>query len=135
MILDGRLRKRIEFHFFNYNADKLIESDTVRDIAESGLTADFNRIGSRAGRTPNLTEKKGLLLYEQSKRYLWPKVVENTFTAFRFEPEYEIMHKRYVERVAYKELFAKGLPERTYWYWRDRWLDYAYMWAKEYKLL
>lgn len=135
-MLTKRLRKQIEWHFYNYKADLALYNDRVRDILESGLTANFDRVGSFGGGTPSSpTERKALQLEALDREYGWATVVRNTFNAFRFEPEYEIMVALYIEHRSRREIFSGGLWETSFYRWRDNWLEHAYKWAKELKLL
>lgn len=134
-MLTKRLRNQIEWHFYNYPADMALYNERVREIAESGLSMNYERIGS-GGNTPGSpTERKAILLEELDREKTWATVVRNTFNAFRFEPEFKVMEKLYIYRVPYKELFSGDVWERTYWRWRDKWLEYAYKWAKKFRLL
>lgn len=133
-MLTTRLRKQIEWHFYNYEADLALYEDRVRDIIDSGLTVEFGRVGSGT-RPGNPTESKVMRLDELDNRRSWAAVVRNTFNAFKFEPEYDIMVALYVNGKQYRELCTGGLWERTLYRWRDKWLEYAYKWAKEFKLI
>lgn len=134
-MLTKRLRSQIEWHFYNYPADMALYNERVRDIAEAGLSMNYERIGS-GGNTPGSpTERKAVLLEELDQEKTWATVVRNTFNAFRFEPEFKVMEKLYIYRVPYKELFSNGLWETTFFRWRDKWLEYALKWAKKFKLL
>lgn len=134
-MLTKRLRSQIEWHFYNYPADMALYNERVREIAESGLSMNYERIGS-GGNTPGSpTERKAVLLEELDREKTWATVVRNTFNAFRFEPEFKVMEKLYIYRVPYKELFSNGLWETTFFRWRDKWLEYALKWAKKFKLL
>lgn len=133
--LTKRLRDKIEWHFYNFPADMSIYKERRREILESGMGVNYERVGSGGGLPSNPTERKAILLEELEQEKTWATVVRNTFNAFRFEPEYKVMEQLYVHRVPYKELFCKGVGERTYWRWRDNWLEYAYKWAKKFRLL
>ena len=134
-MLTKRVREQIEWHFFNYPADLATYKERRREIVESGMGVNFERVGSSGGLPGNPTERKAILLEELEQEKSWAAVVRNTFNAFRFEPEYEVMEKLYIKGVSYKEIFCEGVGERTYWRWRDKWLGYAYQWAKKFKLL
>lgn len=133
-MLTTRLRKQIEWHFYNYTADIALYQDKARDIISDGLTANFGRIGSSTDRG-NPTEDKVLRLAALDGERTWATVVRNTFNAFRFEPEYEVMIALYIDKCTYKDLYANGIWERTLYRWRDKWLEYAFKWAKEFNLL
>ena len=134
-MLTKRLRSQIEWHFYNYPADMALYNERVREIAESGLTANYDRIGS-GGNTPGSpTERKAIMLEALEQERSWATVVRNTFVAFQFEPEYEIMTELYINRRKYKEILCNGLWQSTFWRWRDNWLEYAYKWAQKFNLL
>ncbi len=133
-MLTKKLRKQIEGHFYNYKENLNIYNGKVRDILESGLTADLESIG-RSHSPGNPTEIKALKLAALDGDRTWEAVVHNTFNAFRFEPEYAIMVELYIKGRKRKELFCNGLWENTFYRWREKWLEHAYMWAKEFKLI
>jgi hypothetical protein len=46
----------------------------------------------------------------------------------------------YINKKRYREIIKNrnnkyGLAESTFFYWRERWLNTALMWAKEFELL
>lgn len=129
------IRRQLEWHFRNYEADKALQSIKANDIAESNIVVGFSKIGSNKCGKADPTARKALLICEINDRGSWAAVVENTFKAFRFEPEYEIMTALYIEKKTWQQFLADGFNESTFWYWRDRWLEVAYQWAKEYELL
>lgn len=133
-MLTKRLRKQIEWHFKNYNADAALYEDRVREIVDSGLTANYSGIRGGGG-VSSPTEIKGLRLLEIDNEQSWAAVVRNTFIAFRFEPEHKVMVELYIKGRPLKELLCDGLWESTFYRWRDNWLEYAYKWAKKFGLL
>lgn len=133
-MLTKRIRKQIEWHFKNYNADAALYDDRVREIIDSGLTANYSGVGGGGG-VSSPTEAKGLRLLELDNEQSWAAVVRNTFIAFRFEPEHKVMVELYIKGRSLKELLCDGLWETTFYRWRDNWLEYAYKWAKKFNLL
>ncbi len=133
-MLTKRLRNQIEWHFKNYNADAALYEDRVREIVDSGLTANYSGIRGGGG-VSSPTEIKGLRLLEIDNEQSWAAVVRNTFIAFRFEPEHKVMVELYIKGRPLKELLCDGLWESTFYRWRDNWLEYAYKWAKKFGLL
>ena len=108
-MLTKRLRSQIEWHFYNYPADMALYNERVREIAESGLTVNYDRIGS-GGNTPGSpTERKAIMLEALEQERSWATVVRNTFVAFQFEPEYEIMTELYINRTAKASSKRTGL--------------------------
>ena len=131
-MLTTKLRKQIEWHFYNHKAEMKKFYNSVSDILESGLVANLESVG-RSNMPGSPTECKALSIAALDRS--WATVIRNTFARFRFEPEYDVMVELYIKGRTCKELFGEGLWERTYWRWRDRWLEYAYKWAQELKLL
>lgn len=134
-MLTKRLRSQIERHFYNYPADIALYNERVREIAESGLTVNYDRIGSGGNTPESPTERKAIMLEALEQERNWATVVRNTFIAFRFEPEYKVMCELYIKGRKLKELLGDGLWETTFYRWRDHWLEYAYKWAKKFGLL
>lgn len=133
-MLTKRIRKQIEWHFKNYNADAALYEDRVREIVDSGLTANYSGIRGGGG-VSSPTEAKGMRLLEIDNEQSWAAVVRNTFIAFRFEPEHKVMVELYIKGRSLKELLCDGLWESTFYRWREHWLEYAYKWAKKFGLL
>ena len=132
-MLTNRLRKEIEWHFYNCKADMALYNEKVRDIVGSGLTVNYENVGG--GSYGNRAEDKVIKLDALNQEKCWANVVRNTFTAFRFEPEYDIMVELYIKQRNKKELFSDGLWENTFYRWREKWLTYAYKWAKIFNIL
>lgn len=133
-MLNTRIRKQIEWHFYNYKADIALYEERKQDIIDSGLTANFGRIGGHSN-VGSPTERKAMQIEALDHERNWATVVKNTFNAFRFEPEYDIMVALYIKGKRYRELCATGFWESTLYRWREKWLEHAYKWAQEFKLL
>ena len=133
-MLTKRLRKQIQRHFKNSRADAELYEELVREIVDSGLTANYSGIRGGGG-VGSPTEAKGLRLLEIDNEKTWAAVVRNTFIAFQFEPEYKVMVELYINKRPLKKLLCDGLWENTFYRWRDNWLEYAYKWAKKFGLL
>lgn len=133
--LTKRLRRQIEWHFKNYKADALLYDEQVDDIIDSGLTAKYTNIGSNSCGVSCPTEKKGIQILELDYERTWSAVVRNTFIAFRFKPEYSVMVEFYINCKPIKDILCDGIWENTFYRWRDNWLEFAYKWAKKFKLL
>jgi hypothetical protein len=134
-MLNTSLRKRIEWHFYNYKADFAIYEERVQDIVDSGLTSRLDAAGGRSSGHSSPTERKAMQIEALDRQKNWATVIRNTFDAFRFEPEYDIMVALYIKGVTRDSIIGDGLWERTFYRWRDGWLELACKWAKEFKLL
>lgn len=134
-MLTKRIRKQIEWHFYNYAADRALYDSRISEIVDVGLTANYDVVGG-GGAPGNPTERKGLLLNAIGGSGSWAKVVENTFAAFRWELEFGLMRALYVEGKKPSDIFMLGYTsERTFWRARDKWLTTAYYWAQSFRLL
>lgn len=138
-MLNTRLRKQIEWHFYNHKADLALYEDKARDIIESGLTVNFGRVGSGSS-GGSQTESKVIRLEaldeQMSRKRDWSTVVRNVWIAFPpWSYEHKVMIKLYVEKKSWEEIFAEGTAKSTFLYWRDKWLLEALMWAQAFELL
>ena len=133
-MLNKRLRKQIEQHFYSYKADCLLSDERVQEIAEAGLIANYSGVGG-GGAPSDPTWNKAIKLAAIESDKTWTAIVRNTFIAFRFEPELKVMVELYIKERPLKEILCDGLWENTFYRWRDNWLEYAYKWAKKFKLL
>lgn len=139
-MLTKRMRAQIEWHFDNYAADLALYEHRARDILDSGLTGNLSYTG-RGSLPGNPTEHKAIRLAALDGHRSWATVVRNTFNAFRFEPEYEVMYKLYIEHKRVKELIkTKSNPdgivsESTFYFWKNKWMDMAEKWARSFNLI
>jgi len=132
-MLDRRIRKKIEWAFRNYDTLKEQGADYIVTLAEQGITPMYGAVGSRAS-PGNPTESKGIKAAEHNDM-LWCKVVENTMTAFRWDMEYELIKMFYFEKKSRTRVCERlGVSERTFTYWTENIMNYAYQWVQEYKL-
>ncbi len=137
--MNRNIRRQIEWHFYNYAADEKLYQEKVKDIVETGLTASYDKIG-RSTKIADPTPNKAIQLSKFSPDRNWAAVVRNTFNTYRFEPEYAVMVDLYINKKRYRDIIKNknnkfGLAESTFFYWRERWLNTALMWAKEFELL
>ena len=137
--MNRSLRRQIEWHFYNYTADEKLYQEKVKDIVETGLTANYNKVG-HSTKIADPTQDKAMQLSKFSPDRNWAAVVRNTFNTYRFEAEYDVMVELYINKKRYREIIKGrnnkyGLAESTFFYWRERWLNTALMWAKEFELL
>jgi len=131
--MDTRTRKKIEWYFYNYLAVRQFEQEREQDVIESDLTALYSRV-SKSYKLADPTSRKALKLYSAPERR-WAEVVEKTYDTYRFELEYELMVDLYTNGKKWQTIVENGVNQSSFWYWRQRWLDTAQMWAKLYGLL
>lgn len=131
--MEYKIRKQIEYAFYNYDKLKEDASEYIADLC-SLKSPGLENLGHGSG-VSKPTENAGVKLAEYNK-YLWCEVVERTVTAYRWEYEYTLIRKKYVEKKGRRLICTElNLPERTYHYWLDRVLGTAEQWANELKVL
>lgn len=131
--MEYKIRKQIEYAFYNYDKLKADASEYLSDLC-SLKSPGLENLGHGSG-VSKPTENAGVKLAEYNK-YLWCEVVERTVTAYRWEYEYTLIRKKYVEKKGRRMICTElNLPERTYHYWLDRVLGTAEQWANELKVL
>jgi len=142
-MLTRRIRKQIEWHFYNYKADLALFNERRQDIMEACGTVNYSAVGGRSG-IGNPTESKVAKLQALDKMFDnkrdWFCVVRNTFLHFRHEPEHEIMIYMYTNNITRKQAVKKLCWEGDMWEtvfdrMRDKWLTVALKWAEEFKLI
>ncbi|MCI9519256.1 MAG: hypothetical protein HFK08_08420 [Clostridia bacterium] len=133
-MLDRKIRKKIEWAFRNYSTLQKQGADYIVELAEQGTTPAYGLVGG--GHAPgNPTESKGIKAAENNAM-LWCKVVENTLTTFRWDIEYELIKMFYFEKKSRTRVCERlGVAERTFTYWTENIMNYAYQWVQEYKLM
>jgi len=106
------------------------------DILLENITSDETKSRGGIGKQGSAVENKALRLLDIFLNGSWLKVVENTFTAFRWEFEYEIMKDLYINKKNRHQIFVeRGVGTSSLYLMKKRWLETAYNWAKEFKLL
>ena len=131
--MEYKIRKQIEYAFYNYDKLKADASEYISDLC-SLKSPGLENLGHGSG-ISNPTENAGVKLAEYNK-YLWCEVVERTVTAYRWEYEYTLIRKKYVEKKGRRLICAElGICDRTFDYWVGRILNTAEQWAKEFEVL
>ena len=131
--MEYKIRKQIEYAFYNYDKLKADASEYISDLC-SLKSPGLENLGHGSG-VSKPTENAGVKLAEYNK-YLWCEVVERTVTAYRWEYEYTLIKKKYVEKKGRRLICAElGICDRTFDYWVGRILNTAEQWAKEFEVL
>lgn len=132
--MEIKTRKQIEYAFYNYDKLKSEAAEYISDLCCSGLSPALDKVGKGSG-ISNPTENAGIKLAEYNK-YLWCEVVERTVTTYRWEYEYTLIRKKYIEKKHRQRICQElGICSRTFDYWVNRILNTAEQWASELKVL
>jgi len=147
MILERRVRKKIERAFYNYDVLKKSGVDYVSDWAEQTLTPSYARIGdSKQGYEPsprgsavsNPTEAVATKAADkQLEAYKWCRVVEKTKERFMYDDNKgELIRLRYKKKCSFNGLQIElYISEMTLCNWLEEILAYAAMLAIQYGLI
>ncbi len=131
--MERKLRKQIEYYFYNYEKIKKEAAQYISDLCAVSSPI-LENLGRGSG-ISNITEAKGIKLAEYNK-YLWCEVVEKTYLTYRWTFEGIILQHRYFKKERHeKTCMSIGCEPSTYYYNLNRALGTAEMWAKEYRLL
>jgi len=134
--MNTETRKKLEWAFYNY--DKLLQQDLEKqdNILLENITSDETKSHGGVGKKGSTVENKAFRLMDLFLNGSWLKVVENTFTTFKWGYEYEIMLDLYFFKKSRNQILEeRHLPESSYQFMKNKWLNTAYNWALEFRLL
>ena len=105
-MLTKRLRKQIEWHFYNYAADKALYDERVNEVIDEGLTAKYDVVGGRGSDVGNPTERKGLLILASApfgahgisglKQHIFGRKGLNCCKKYRYCQRLTVNNRKYV---------------------------------------
>jgi hypothetical protein len=128
------LKRKIGWHFKNYEAVKAMGAESVTEIAEAGLTIWYGEIVRRDGFS-DPTPEAAARLSERAKSYFWAKAVENTIATFKHRYEYNIVKSTLIDGKPHGQVIRElGIPRSSYFYWLDLIFVTAGQWVLEYGL-
>ena len=140
-MLDRKIRKRVEYAFYNYKTLKEQGANYIVELAESGLTARLDSVGGSSGKS-NPTEAKGIKAAECYDAIPWCRVVERTKKRFMDEPlKLKLIEYRYERKTPIKQLYTKhydkfyASEKKTFYNWLDEILTYAAMLAIQERII
>lgn len=144
-MLDKKLRKQVESALCNYEHYKALkrkQAESLTDMAESGLTAQYGKVGGGGGAISNPTEAKALKAVVSHNAAAWCKVIERTKQHFAQDSlKLKFLEYRYFRNIPvlvllrdyYKDFYTS--EERTFYNWRDEILVYVALLATQEKLI
>lgn len=127
MIIDHKIGKEVESHFYNYQLERgALERDKA-DISEENTIPRLDHVGSRSMTVSNPTLSKAIRIEEDLRDYqAWVDVVSRTIKRFSGTPQAELIAMVYVERQSVdhvcKNLFISRM---TYFRWKEKVINYA----------
>ena len=144
-MITKKLKKQIEWHFYNHRADLALYKERRDDILEAGLTACLCSVGGRSSTPSNPTESKAFKLLEIGDPTLWGVVINNVVIAFEFEVQGEIIQDKFdpqglgTKKLKYHQLVSKyggyNANRSVYDYRYNKIMELAAEWAAKFGLI
>lgn len=141
--MDKRTKKQIEWAFYHYVEMKQMGAERIFELAETGITACYDRVGGRGEQVSTPTESKALKAVSESEKPIkWCKVFESTLRYFQKEREHtnvrkdELLNLRYMNRMKEKDIcYRLNIERETMYRWIKEILNYACMVSIELRLI
>ena len=134
--MDKKIRKKIEYAFYNY--EKLVKASAqeVVDLAYKDIAVSYDKPAVQSSSGKTMQDKICNLIDKMSESYRWAMVVEKTIEHFEWDLKKKLIIYRYFKRYGrFKTMDMIGISERTYNYWNEDILTLAYRWAEKFNLL
>ncbi|MBO7213985.1 MAG: hypothetical protein J6V66_00660 [Clostridia bacterium] len=134
--MDKKVKRKIEYAFYNYR--RLVESavQSTVDIADAGLAAQYGspRVQST---TDNKRESRLCKAIDNSlEAWRWCNVVEHTLDHYACDGRDKIIRLRYFKGYSVNHTCSEyGIAQRTFFNFRDEFLGVSEYWAKKFNLL
>lgn len=132
-MLDRKIRKRIEWAFYHYDELKKQGAEYLLELAEQGVTAQYEGVGVHSSDVSNPTESKGIKAAGNTAA-AWCKVVECTKKHFEKVytetnvRKYQLIDLRYTKRLTeVKICYTLSIERETMYRWIKELLTYAYL--------
>lgn len=134
-MLDRKIRKRVEYAFYNYKTLKEQGANYIVELAESGLTARLDGVGGSSGKS-NPTEAKGIKAADYNAM-LWCKVVERTKARFASDiNKIDMLNFKYTKKWGADRICTElYITRMTLYNWLDDVLTYAAMLAIQERII
>lgn len=134
-MLERRVRKKIEWAFYNYKAISTTAEKYILEVAEKQLSVSYDKlpVQSSAG---NSVESSVIKALDKGDAYKWCKVVEQTLEHFAGTGKDTLIRLKYFEKLREWKLCQKLYVEHTSIYrWVDEAMIYAAMVALQFGLI
>jgi hypothetical protein len=132
--MDNKLKRKIDWAFYNYNTLIADTQAALDDIRNSGLIADMTKVGHSCG-IGRPTEQKAIKCMVDEKA-LWCAVVERTYIQYKWTMEGVILKKKYFDKKSRAQIMCEcEVSESSYHFWLGRIRATAELWAYEFGLI
>lgn len=123
-MLDRKLRRTIEWAFYNYDANRQKALCKVEDCIDASLAHNANGVSSNA-KHRNIMEDKTIRAVDNWE-WRWCRVVEKTIGHFKDTGKDTLIKLRYFDKMRENDVCEKLYIEKTSYYgWINDILSYA----------
>lgn len=135
-MLDRKIRKKIEWAFYNYADLREKGAEYLVELAERGLTASYDAAGVHGSGADNAAETRCVKAIDANRAAYWCKVVEKTLEHFRDTGKDTLIRLRYFDKKGTVRVCDQlYIDRRTLFYWVDDILSYALMGALQLQII
>lgn len=134
--MERDIKKKIDKAFYCYK--QFVNGCVIStvDWAESGLTANYDKLPVQSSRGNGKETKLCQIIDDNAIKLKWCRVVENTLSRYHGDYREVLIRKRYFDRKSISELMAElAISRATMFRWLDEIRECAEMWAKEMRLI
>lgn len=134
-MLERRLRKTIEWAFYNYKAMRDEAAQAIADAADKQLSVNYG--GAAVKSSPgNTNERSVISAIDRAESYKWCKVVEQTLEHFEGTGKDTLVRLKYFERQREWRLCERlYVSRRALFEWVEDVITYAVMLGLQYGLV
>lgn len=126
-MLERKIRKRIEWAFYNYSELKKNAEEYILDVAESQMAVNYDKLPVQSS-NGNSIERTLINGIDKNIAYKWCKVVEQTIEHFTGTGKDTLVKMRYFEKKSEHRLSEKLFVDRSAIYdWINEVLTYGAM--------
>lgn len=134
-MLERKIRKKIEWAFYNYDNLKKQAEEYILDIAESQMAVSYDKLPVQSS-NGNGVERAVINGIDKNTAYKWCKVVEQTIEHFADTGKDTLVKLKYFEKLREWQLCDKLYITRpSLFNWLEDILTYATMVALQDRLI
>ena len=127
-MLERKIRKKIEWAFYNYSENNAAAQQYILDVAERQMAVDYGKIPVQASGGNGVESAIVKALDKECAAYRWCKVVEQTIEHFAGTGKDTLVRLKYFENKSEHRLSEKLFIDRSAVYdWINEVLTYGAM--------
>lgn len=126
-MLERKIRKRIEWAFYNYSELKKSAEEYILDVAESQMAVSYDKLPVQSSNS-NSVERAVINGIDKNTAYKWCKVVEQTIEHFTGTGKDTLVRLKYFEKKRNWDIANRlYISDTSVKYWLNDILQYAFV--------